>query len=616
MTIYDVLKKYYGYSSFRPGQESLIKGILNGNDCMGIMPTGGGKSICYQVPALLLEGITLVISPLISLMKDQVDGLTENAIDSTFINSTLSTREVTARIKALQNGAYKLCYVAPERLGTPEFLSLAKQLNISLVAVDEAHCISQWGHDFRPSYLDIPRFIKALPVRPTVAAFTATATVQVREEIQNLLQLKNPLFEMTGFDRPNLFYQVVKPQSKSKFVLQYLEKQSPEASGIIFCSTRKSVESLTQELKKRGFSVAAYHAGFNAEVRQEVQEGFMRDRIKIIVATNAFGMGIDKPDVRYVLHYNLPKNMEAYYQEAGRAGRDGDPSECVLMYSPADVVKQKMMIGSSYDQFDLNKEREDMLHANLQILVNYCHAQGCLRAEILNYFGEMGEENCASCGNCNSTSEQVDLTIDAQKILSCIYRTNNRYGAGTIIKILRGSKDKKLMELGLNTQSTYGIMADSSDGLIKEIIMHLIAQGYLHMLEGKYPVLELTNTSKLILKGEERFFMKQDIIEATLSIKGSKEKTSKGRSNKASRGSDSNDGLFDKLAALRKSIADEKGLPAYIVFNNATLEEMAEYKPRTKADMLDIKGVGDKKYETYGEIFLNEILKHVNLDTK
>lgn len=616
MTIYDVLKKYYGYSSFRPGQESLIKGILNGNDCMGIMPTGGGKSICYQVPALLLEGITLVISPLISLMKDQVDGLTENAIDSTFINSALSTREVTARIKALQNGAYKLCYVAPERLGTPEFLSLAKQLNISLVAVDEAHCISQWGHDFRPSYLDIPRFIKSLPVRPTVAAFTATATVQVREEIQNLLQLKNPLFEMTGFDRPNLFYQVVKPQSKSKFVLQYLEKQSPEASGIIFCSTRKSVESLTQELKKRGFSAAAYHAGFNAEVRQEVQEGFMRDRIKIIVATNAFGMGIDKPDVRYVLHYNLPKNMEAYYQEAGRAGRDGDPSECVLMYSPADVVKQKMMIGSSYDQFDFNKEREDMLHANLQILVNYCHAQGCLRAEILNYFGEMGEENCASCGNCNSTSEQVDLTIDAQKILSCIYRTNSRYGAGTIIKILRGSKDKKLMELGLNAQSTYGIMAESSDGLIKEIIMHLIAQGYLHMLEGKYPVLELTNTSKLILKGEERFYMKQDIIEATLSIKGSKEKTSKGRSNKASRGSDSNDGLFDKLAALRKSIADEKGLPAYIVFNNATLEEMAEYKPRTKADMLDIKGVGDKKYETYGEIFLNEILKHVNLDTK
>ncbi len=611
MDKYEALKKYFGFSTFRTGQEMLIDQILKGRDVLGIMPTGGGKSLCYQLPALLGSGVTLVISPLISLMKDQVDGLTENDIPSTFINSSISAKEMAARTEGLLNGHYKLCYVAPERLGAWDFLSLVSKLEVTMVAVDEAHCISQWGHDFRPSYKEIPKFIEKLPKRPCVAAFTATATIFVRDEIRELLKLKSPYEVTTGFDRPNLYYQVAKPQNKSKFVLNYLENQPEDASGIIFCSTRKSVESLSNELKKRGYSVGAYHAGFSPEARKDVQEAFMFDKTKIIVATNAFGMGIDKPDVRFVIHYNLPKNMEAYYQEAGRAGRDGEDSECIILYSPADIVKQKMMIEANGGMN--SGERDLLMHENLQTLVNYCHTNGCLREEILTYFGEKTEQlNCGKCGNCTNESEFVDMSIEAQKIMSCIYRTNQRYGSGTIIKVLRGSKDKKITEWGLDNQSTYGIMTDQSEGLIKEIIMHMIAQGYLDVKGGTYPILELTAASKQILKGEKQFYLKQDIITASSAMKkDSKERSKKKSKMPAGVTSETSKQLYEQLTALRKKIADEKGVPAYIVFTNASLSEMATLMPRNKEDMLEIKGVGEKKYETYGEIFLKAILETV-----
>jgi ATP-dependent DNA helicase RecQ len=600
------LKKYFGYTTFREGQERLIDQLLLGRDILGIMPTGGGKSLCYQLPALLSDGTAIVISPLISLMKDQVDGLIENAIPSTYINSSLTSAEVSRRGRALAAGEYKLLYVAPERLNTREFLEITSQIRISLIAVDEAHCISQWGHDFRPSYKEIPRFIQCLPQRPCVAAFTATATLFVKEEIKTHLELRNPYEVATGFDRPNLFYKVAKPQNKLKFVTDYLKTLDQGTSGIIFCATRKTVDSLTNELQKKGHSVEGYHAGYENEERKAVQENFMFDRTRIIVATNAFGMGIDKPDVRFVIHYNMPKNMEAYYQEAGRAGRDGMESDCILLYSPADVVKQKLMIANNSEMS--SPERDALTHSNLQTLVNYCHTQDCLRASILSYFGEVQESGkCGKCGNCLNESKLVDMTTEAQKILSCIFRTNQRYGSGTLIKVLRGSKDKKILDLNLDSQSTYGIMAEQSEGLIKEIIMHLIAQGYVQMAGGTYPTLALTQTSKQLLKGETPFFLKQDRLDASTLSK--KDKVKRHREDQGL--SESSMGLYDQLVTVRKGLADEKKLPAYIIFGNATLSEMARVMPENRDEMLEIKGVGDKKFESYGETFLSEIRKFV-----
>ncbi len=601
MNTYEILKHHFGYHSFRYGQEELIDHILHKRDVLGIMPTGGGKSICYQLPSFMLDGITIVISPLIALMKDQVDSLQEHGIQATFLNSTLSNNETNQRIHAIEQGRYKLVYVAPERLLLDSFLYMSNTIHISFVAVDEAHCISQWGHDFRPSYKNIPRYIHALGTRPMIGAFTATATTYVIHEIKTLLELSNPYVHVSGFDRKNLLYKVVKPQQKERYLKRFIRDNYHHESGIIYCATRKTVESLAGKLEKQGFQVRAYHGGMSSDERTEAQEAFMMDTADIIVATNAFGMGIDKPDVRYVVHYNMPKNMEAYYQEAGRAGRDGKESECILIYSPADIVKQKLMITQS----TTDPERERIQLENLQILVNYCHTNDCLRNEILQYFGEPKKfDNCKSCGNCNNHAEYVDMTVVSQKILSCIYRTGQRFGVGVIIQVLRGSKNKKIVDWNLDKVSTYGISTDYSEGGLREIIMNLIARGYIIMTADKYPVLKLHPSAREVLTGAQKILVRKERVE--VKDKSTNTKRSKTRS-KSSMVLQYDQNLLDQLLAKRKELATEKGVPLYVIFNNQSLEEMAHYLPRTREEFLEIKGVGEKKCETYGEIFMHII---------
>lgn len=589
---HEVLKHYFGFDQFRTGQELLINNILEGQDVLGIMPTGGGKSLCFQHPAMMMENVTIVISPLISLMKDQVDSLNEMGISSTFINSTLSSSEIEGRIYDIAAGTYKLVYVAPERLNTSEFNYLFNHVDVDIVAVDEAHCISQWGHDFRPSYRAIPAFIKRLRKRPVVTAFTATATERIVEEIKVLLELDNPFELTTGFDRPNLLFKVIKPHNKFRYLSDYLSERPNLETGIIFCATRKNVESLARKLCDAGYKAEGYHGGMTGDVRKSVQDNFMFDRTQIIVATNAFGMGIDKPDVRYVVHYNMPKNMEAYYQEAGRAGRDGEASDCVLMYSPADIVSQKMLIEQGTD----SEARKENLNTNLQYLINYCHTDDCLRKEIVGYFGELLDEDCGYCGNCLDESEKVDVSIEAQKILSCVYRTEQRYGINMIIQVLRGSKNKKVIGWRLDKVSTYGIMEEHSEGGVRELIMMLIAKGFLRMTTDSFPVLKLTKEAKSVLKGEEKVFLKQERL-----LRKDKPKKSK---RKVIKNLDYDDVLFDLLVEKRREIAEEKGVPSYVIFHNKALQEMAFYMPVNQEAFLNIKGVGDKKFEHYGEQFI------------
>ncbi|MTI46547.1 DNA helicase RecQ [Sporosalibacterium faouarense] len=604
MDLKSILKKYFGYDEFRKGQQELIEATVNGRDVLGIMPTGGGKSLCYQLPAMAIDGVTIVVSPLISLMKDQVDALNEIGISATYINSTQTYEELTNVFNDISREKYKIVYVAPERLSVPSFLNLIKYIKISFIAIDEAHCISQWGHDFRPSYLEIPKFIESINPRPPVSAFTATATKQIVEEIKRLIGLNNPVEEITGFDRPNLYYQVLKVSKKFKHLLEYLNSSYEDQSGIIYCATRKTVESVAKKLEEEGFSAVAYHGGMRAEDRQRNQDDFILGNKKIIVATNAFGMGIDKPDVRFVIHYNMPKNMEAYYQEAGRAGRDGEKSDCILMYSPADIVKQKLIIQSN--TFD--EGRQEILYKNLQYLIDYCNTNDCLRNEILNYFGERtNKENCQNCSNCLDESEMVDITIEAQKILSCIYRLNQRYGVNTVIQVLRGSRNKRLLEARLDNVSTYGIMKDYSNHVIREIIMTLTSKGYAQITADKYPILKLTEKSKMILKGKTQVFHKKDLIhnKADVDKKDMKSDSSVSSYDK---------GLFEELRELRLERATEKGVPPYVIFHDRALKEMAAYIPKDKESFLEIKGVGDKKYESYGEEFIKLIEEYCKIN--
>lgn len=586
----DVLHKYYGYTSFRKGQENIITSIINKEDVLAIMPTGGGKSICYQVPALCLDGITIVISPLISLMKDQVDALKTMGVKARLINSSLSNSEYSGVLEEIENDECKIIYIAPERLDSMEFVNIIRGKNISQVAIDEAHCVSQWGHDFRVSYKKIPYFINRLDKRPIVTAFTATASNEVREDIINILNLHNPAVYITGFDRENLSINIVKSSSKNKYTLDYVENHKNE-SGIIYASTRKEVETIYEGLLKRNYSVAKYHAGLSNEARKEYQENFINDDIKIMVATNAFGMGIDKPNIRWVLHYNMPQSIENYYQEIGRAGRDGEDSECVLLFSPGDVHTQKYLVEVGIE----NPDRKRVQYKKLQQMVDLVYSNTCYRKNILNYFGETFLEDCNNCSNCLNEGEVVDKTLDAQKVISCIARMKRSFGATMIIDVLRGSKNKKVLDLGFDTLTTYGIMKNYSNEDLKTFINTLVSHGFLDVVEnigprGSFPTIKLNEQSLKVIREEIKVEFKEDKVTKSRYVENE---------------------LYEMLVSLRSEIAKEEGIAPYMVFGDATLKNMASVYATNKEEMLNISGVGQIKYEKYGKRFEDIIEKYI-----
>lgn len=599
-----VLKQFWGYDSFRDGQAQIIANILTGRDVMGIMPTGGGKSLCYQIPALMLPGITLVISPLISLMKDQVAALKDSGIDAAFINSSLSDQQLRTVYRNLREGFYKILYVAPERLAGEGFISLIKSMELSLVAVDEAHCISQWGQDFRPSYLKIAEFLSALPERPVVSAFTATATEEVRQDIVRILRLEDPFSLVTGFDRPNLFFDVCKPKNKST-ALRALLRERLEKTGIVYCSTRSAVESICKDLNELGIPATRYHAGLSDTERRKNQDDFQYDRKTVIVATNAFGMGIDKSNVGFVIHYNMPKSLEAYYQEVGRAGRDGEPADCILLYSAGDIMTAKFLIQSNHDNDELSEdERRHIIGQDfrrLDEMAGYCKTTDCLRCYILNYFGQEHSYTCGNCGNCQNSYSSQDITTQAQMILSCVKRCRDALGytvgAALIVNTLRGSRSKRVKELKLDDLTTYGLMKGISGAQIREYIEHLDTKGYLYTNE--YQGLELTSKASDILYDGAGVEMpiKTNLLELktekeTAQIRPSPENFTK---------------LMESLKTARNQLAQSEGVPAYIVFSNASLADMAAKRPHTMSEFLDVNGVGEKKALRYGEQFLEVI---------
>lgn len=581
-SIRQAMDRYFGFLGFKDGQEEVIHSILEGHDTLGVMPTGGGKSLCYQLPGLVLPGLTLVISPLIALMKDQVDALNDQGIAASYINSSLTQTEFYQRLNMARQGKYKLLYVAPERLESDQFTELWGELPLSLVAIDEAHCISQWGHDFRPSYLRIGSWIEALARRPVVAAFTATATPKVQKDIVKLLGLKDPLVLINPFDRANLYFSVVKGIERTSFICRYLDEH-PDHAGIVYVATRKEVESLFEELTNRGYSVGKYHAGLNNAERNSYQEAFIFDKIQVMLATNAFGLGIDKSNVRFVIHHNMPRHLEAYYQEAGRAGRDGQPADCILLYQAQDIQIQKFLIEHS----SRSEIRKDMEYAKLQSMIDYCHTTHCLRQYILAYFGEKDNpEHCNQCANCLER-ELRDITIEAQKIFSCIVRMKQAYGSKLIAAVLKGAQQKRIMELGFDRLSTYGIMRNYSTQQIVDLINLLAAEDYLIIDSGRYPVVQLGRRARPVLRSEEKVIVSLPKIPQAAAPEST---------------------IFETLRNLRRQIAQEQGLPPYIIFPDTTLQEMAASLPQNREEMLKINGVGQIKYERYGEQFL-EIIK-------
>lgn len=595
---FSVLKDYFGHDSFRDGQEQIVDALLDGRDALCIMPTGAGKSMCYQIPALLFDGVTIVVSPLISLMKDQVGSLVQSGVPAAYINSSLSYPQFLRVLSNVEHGKYKIIYVAPERLLTDGFLDTCKKIKISMVAVDEAHCVSQWGQDFRPSYLKIISFVESLANRPIVGAFTATATNDVKEDIKKILRLENPFEITTGFDRPNLFFGVIKSSSKDEKLIDLIRERG-DRSGIVYCATRKNVEAVCELLCDNGFSAARYHAGLDEYERRKNQEDFVFDRKNIMVATNAFGMGIDKSNVTYVIHYNMPKNIESYYQEAGRAGRDGGEADCILLYSPKDVRLNRFMIENSEGNDELTIEENEQIRERdferLKYMTFYSTTNDCLRGFILRYFGGEKKAYCGKCSNCLSVHKLVDVTIDAQKIMSCIARTGQRYGKTVICDVLKGSKSEKILKAELNNQSTYGIMKEVTARHIFGTIDFLAEKEYISS-DNETEVLKLLPKSRDVLFGRERLVMKK--------VENSEKVVKTHRPEVPV-----NSGLLDALKALRKSIASKKSVPAYVIFTDATLIDMCKKCPETPDEMLEVSGVGRTKLEKFGKQFLEEIAK-------
>ena len=595
----ELLRRVFGYTSFRPGQEDLINGILSGRDVFGIMPTGGGKSMCYQLPALLLPGITLVVSPLISLMQDQVMALKAAGVPAAYINRSLSGAQMQAVYRNLLAGRYKIVYVSPERLDFPGFGSVSSRLDISFIAVDEAHCISQWGQDFRPSYLRILNFIDSLPRRPVLGAFTATATAQVRKDVERILQLRDPVRTVTGFDRPNLYFEVIHPELKDRVLKRILAGKRGK-SGIIYCSTRKKVETLWENLLDQGYSVTRYHAGLDEEERRVNQEDFIYDRKTLMVATNAFGMGIDKSNVSFVIHYNMPKSIEAYYQEAGRAGRDGAEADCILLYNTGDIQTARYLINNGSENEELEPAQLEIIRkqdmARLEAMVGYCKTKTCLRGYILEYFGQKHPEICGNCGSCRGNYEEVDITREAQMILSCVRRIQDKLGCNVGINmignVLRGSRNKRLLELKLDEISTYGLLKNRSRSDLHAMIDHLEGEGY---LEGdpdpEFPTLRLSASAGQVLYHGKKVIMKVETEPEEAAVSAVK-----------LTGSETE--LLDVLKELRLQLAKKAGIPAYVVFSNATLSDMAKKRPKNLTQFKRVSGVGELKAAWYGAAFL------------
>ena len=603
----ETLKTYFGYDTFREGQEKIVEAILTNRDVLAIMPTGAGKSICYQIPALILPGITLVISPLISLMQDQVKALNDAGIHAAFINSSLTENQISKALYLAASGRYKIIYVAPERLENYEFLEFARNVEISMVTVDEAHCISQWGQDFRPSYLKIVEFIKNLPKRPIVSAFTATATEEVKNDILCTLSLADPEVVITGFDRKNLYYSVENIRRKDEFIMEYIEKH-PTESGIIYCATRKNVDNLFELLFKRGVPVTRYHAGLTNETRKKNQDDFIYDRTPVIIATNAFGMGIDKSNVRYVIHYNMPQSMENYYQEAGRAGRDGENSQCILLFSLQDVMIDRMLLDNK-DFSDVDEEDEYLIRQRdirrLQTMEGYCKTTGCLRNYILEYFGEKTSGPCDNCGNCHREYHEVDMTAEAKWVVNCVAETRGRYGLTIVLGTLMGAKRARLRELRTDQYKSYGALSGHSEAELRTLISQMTERGYLYQTQEKYSVLKLGNITPL--KDENTRVIMRTYEEKEPDKKKKIQKAVRKRSTDAltSAGYD----LFEVLRKLRLEIAKEESMPPYIIFSDKTLIDMCVKKPSDEEEMLNVSGVGANKLKKYGQRFLEEIQK-------
>ena len=610
MNKYETLKKYFGYDSFREGQETLIDAILNGRDVLGIMPTGAGKSICYQVPALLLPGITLVISPLISLMKDQVQSLNQAGIHAAYINSSLTETQISKALQFAAAGRYKIIYVAPERLETYGFLEFARQVEISMLTVDEAHCISQWGQDFRPSYLKIVEFIKRLQKRPILSAFTATATENVKEDISCILGLHNPEVLVTGFDRKNLYFAVETPRKKDDYILNYV-KEHKEESGVIYCATRKNVDALYEKLADSGVAVTKYHAGLNNEERKQNQEDFIYDKFPVMIATNAFGMGIDKSNVRYVIHYNMPQSLENYYQEAGRAGRDGEAAECILLYSAQDVMINRFLLDSKEQNQEFTQEEltdiRERDEERLRAMNYYCLTRNCLREYILRYFGEFGNGDCGNCSNCRQEFEHIDVTQAAKKIISCVEEMRGRYGINVVAGTLMGSDRAKLREYGVSVYSSYGSLKEMSEAGIKQIINQMLIEKLLFVTKDKYALLKVMDKAEEVCNGNRAVILKEPkkdpLKEKTAASKKSSMAGKRISDILNSRGLD----LFECLRRIRMEIAKEESVPPYIVFSDKALADMCVKLPFNKEEMLQVSGVGENKYARYGERFLKGI---------